>query len=113
MDYMSRDEIAEWRPDKPDTPEGMLARARHRMESTGQWRKGQPMGRRFAAGCVALEITQRCNLDCTLCYLSETSEAVRDLPLAELFRRIDLIHRVYGRNCDVQVTGGDPTLRRR
>jgi 7,8-dihydro-6-hydroxymethylpterin dimethyltransferase len=113
MDYLSRDEIAEWRPDRPDTPQGMLARARHRMESTGQWRKGQPMGRRFAAGCVALEITQRCNLDCTLCYLSETSEAVRDLPLAELFRRIDLIHAVYGRNCDVQVTGGDPTLRRR
>ena len=113
MDYMSRDEIAAWRPDRPGTPEGMLARARHRMENTGQWRKGQPMGRRFAAGCVALEITQRCNLDCTLCYLSEASEAVLDLPVAELFRRIDLIHAYYGRNCDVQVTGGDPTLRRR
>ncbi|HEX9489807.1 MAG TPA: radical SAM protein [Stellaceae bacterium] len=113
MDYMSRDEIAAWRPDAPDTARTALARARRRMEATGQWRKGQPMGRRFAAGCVALEITQRCNLDCTLCYLSETSEAVLDLPLAEVFRRIDLIHSFYGRNCDVQVTGGDPTLRRR
>jgi len=113
MAYLTRDEIAEWQPDRPDTPEGMLARARRRMETTGQWRKGQPMGRRFAAGCVALEITQRCNLDCTLCYLSEMSEAVLDPPLAEVFRRIDLIHAFYGRNCDVQVTGGDPTLRRR
>lgn len=28
-------------------------------------------------GWVTLEITQRCNLDCTLCYLSENSEAVK------------------------------------
>ena len=31
----------------------------------------QVLGRRSTVGCVALEITQRCNLDCTLCYLSE------------------------------------------
>src|SRR5216683_1444612 len=106
-------DIGAWRLDGSDGAEVALARARRRMEATGQWRKGQPMGRRFAAGCVALEITQRCNLDCTLCYLSEMSEAVLDPPLAEVFRRIDLIHAFYGRNCDVQVTGGDPTLRRR
>ncbi len=111
--YMTRDEIAAWQPDRPDAAESALARARRRMEATGQWRKGQPMGRRFAVACVALEITQRCNLDCTLCYLSETSEAVLDAPLAEIFRRIDLIHAIYGSNCDVQVTGGDPTLRKR
>jgi pyruvate-formate lyase-activating enzyme len=113
MDYLTRDEITAWQPDRPDPAESALARARRRMEATGQWRKGQPMGRRFAVACVALEITQRCNLDCTLCYLSETSEAVLDIPLAEIFRRIDLIHAIYGSNCDVQVTGGDPTLRRR
>ena len=71
------------------------------------------MGSRWPIGCVALEITQRCNLDCTLCYLSEHSEAVKDIPLEEVFRRIDLIHEHYGRNTDVQITGGDPTLRRR
>ena len=110
---MIRDEIAAWRPDRPDAGESALLRARRRMEATGQWRKGQPMGRRFAVACVALEITQRCNLDCTLCYLSESSEAVLDVPLAEIFRRVDLIHAIYGSNCDVQVTGGDPTLRKR
>src|SRR5258708_37228070 len=83
------------------------------MTAGGQWSGAQLIGRAVPIGCVALEITQRCNLDCTLCYLSETSEAVLDLPLAEVFRRIDLIHSFYGRNCDVQVTGGDPTLRRR
>ncbi|MGZ5431162.1 MAG: hypothetical protein ACXWEX_07135, partial [Thermoanaerobaculia bacterium] len=36
----------------------------------------QAIGRRYTIGCVAVEITQRCNLDCTLCYLSESSEKV-------------------------------------
>jgi hypothetical protein len=62
---------------------------------------------------VSLEITQRCNLDCTLCYLSDSAEAVRDIPLPELFRRIDDIATQYGPNTDVQISGGDPTLRER
>ena len=62
---------------------------------------------------MALEITQRCNLDCTLCYLSDSAEAIKDIPLAEVFRRIDMIRDWYGANTDVQVTGGDPTLRPR
>lgn len=73
----------------------------------------QIAGTHFAIGCVALEITQRCNLDCTACYLSDYSEAVRDLPIEEVFRRIDLIALHYGPNTNVQVTGGDPTLRNR
>src|SRR5262245_8665833 len=73
----------------------------------------QVLGRRSTIGCVALEITQRCNLDCTLCYLSENSESVKDLPLEVLFQRIDRIREIYGPGVGVQVTGGDPTLRRR
>ena len=60
-----------------------------RMQTTGQWSDRQAAGRRWSIGCVSLEITQRCNLDCTLCYLSESAEAIRDLPLDEVFRRID------------------------
>ncbi len=86
---------------------------RARMQRTGQWQPQQMAGRRWAVACVCLEITQRCNLDCTLCYLSENSEAVRDLPLEEIFRRIDMIVRYYGPGTDVQVSGGEPTLRRR
>lgn len=90
-----------------------LAHARERMRAAGQWHPWQAIGRRYAIGCVALEITQRCNLDCTLCYLSESAEALHDLPLEEVFRRIDSIRAHYGPGTDVQVTGGDPTLRRR
>ena len=58
----------------------------------------QVLGRRSTVGCVALEITQRCNLDCTLCYLSESSESVKDVPLEVLFERASTgSGRRYGR----------------
>lgn len=90
-----------------------LERIATRMRSTGQWTPAQAAGRRWTIGCVSLEITQRCNLDCTLCYLSDTAEAVRDIPLEDLFRRIDEIAVQFGPNTDVQISGGDPTLRDR
>jgi 7,8-dihydro-6-hydroxymethylpterin dimethyltransferase len=84
-----------------------------RMQHAGQWHPAQAAGRRWTIGCVSLEITQRCNLDCTLCYLSDTAEAIRDVPLETLFRRIDEIAVEFGPNTDVQISGGDPTLRDR
>jgi molybdenum cofactor biosynthesis enzyme MoaA len=111
---MTPDEVRAVQPAaRPIDHGAALAEARQRMVATGQWTASQFMGRRWPIGCVALEITQRCNLDCTACYLSEHSEAVKDLPLAEVFRRIDMIFDHYGPNTDVQVTGGDPTLRKR
>ena len=107
-------QIKAWKPDQlPDDGLTPLVRARHRMEAAKQWAPWQLIGRRMAIGCVALEITQRCNLDCSYCYLSESSEALKDIPIEEVFRRIDMIHAHYGPNTDVQVTGGDPTLRAR
>lgn len=114
MPHLTRQEIDVFEPDAHPGP-GLAAldQARRAIEGAGYWNANQQMGRRWPIGCVALEITQRCNLDCALCYLSENSEAVHDLPLEEVFRRIELIHRYYGRNTDVQITGGDPTLRKR
>ena len=112
--YLDAAGISAIAPDGPPLGRsGALASARSAMQATDCWRPGQQMGQRWPIACVALEITQRCNLDCTLCYLSEHSEAVHDVPLAEVFRRIDTIGHYYGRGVDVQVTGGDPTLRRR
>lgn len=112
--FLSAGELAAIRP-KPvgRGRDSALEAARQAMRDTGCWRPGQQMGQRWPVACVALEITQRCNLDCTLCYLSEHSEAVQDLPLPEVFRRIDAIAEHYGSGVDVQVTGGDPTLRKR
>jgi hypothetical protein len=111
---MTPAEIDAYRPDLPVLDRAAaLQRAREAMVATGQWRPSQVLGRRWTIGCVALEITQRCNLDCTLCYLSEQAEAVRDVPLEEIWRRIELIRATYGVGTNVQITGGDPTLRDR
>jgi pyruvate-formate lyase-activating enzyme len=92
--------------------EALLRRSWERLDP--QFRTpNQVLGRRSTVGCVALEITQRCNLDCTLCYLSESSESIKDLPLAAIYERIEAIRETYGPGVGVQVTGGDPTLRRR
>ncbi len=72
----------------------------------------QVLGRLQTIGCVAVEITQKCNLDCTLCYLSEHSQQVADIPIEEVFRRLDDVLRHYGKGTHVQITGGDPTLRK-
>ena len=90
-----------------------LGDMRARMQRNGQWQAPQMAGRRWPVACVSLEVTQRCNLDCTLCYLSESAEAVRDFPLEEIYRRIEVIVQHYGPGTDVQVSGGEPTLRRR
>ena len=78
----------------------------------GVYTPNQVLGRTLAIGCTAVEITQRCNLDCTLCYLSERSEEVRDIPLEEVFNRLDRIRDEFGPDTSVQITGGDPTLRK-
>jgi len=107
---LSRAEIMAAMP-LPTPPDDPIAAACRRMRGTEQWHPRQSLGRRFAIGCVALEVTQRCNLDCTLCYLSEHAEAMRDLPLDELLRRVARIRTDFGRHTEVQVTGGEPTLR--
>ena len=87
---------------------------RHTQKRMGEhFTPNQLLGRTHTIGCVAVEITQKCNLDCTLCYLSEHSQAVRDIPIQEVFKRLDNVLRHYGPGTSVQITGGDPTLRKR
>lgn len=73
--------------------------------------KNQVLGIKRTIGCVALEVTQRCNLDCSICYLSENSESTPDIPLETIFARARRIREQYGPGTNVQITGGDPTLR--
>ncbi|MGH8789639.1 MAG: radical SAM protein [Cupriavidus necator] len=114
MHFMSREEVEACKPEVwPQSPAEAMSHARAIMAEQGLAQANQQMGQRWPIGCVALEITQRCNLDCTLCYLSENSEAVKDIPLDEVMARVHSIFRAYGRNTDVQVTGGEPTLRKR
>jgi len=88
----------------------LMSKTRTRMGE--HYTANQVLGRTQTIGCVAVEITQRCNLDCTLCYLSEHSQAVQDIPIEEVFRRLDDVITHYGIGTHVQITGGDPTLRK-
>ena len=111
--FLSPDQIDAWHPlpsrnGVGDSTEGL----RQALIDYDLWTPSQVAGRNFAIGCVSLEVTQRCNLDCSLCYLSDMAEAVHDLPLIEIFRRIDVIADQFGEGTDVQISGGDPTLRK-
>lgn len=111
-DYLTPADVAAWpTAETPCAGNDRFAPLRSAMVRNGLDGPTQIAGRHFPMGCVALEITQRCNLDCSACYLSDLSEAVRDLPLTEILRRIDLIAAHYGPRTNVQITGGDPTLR--
>lgn len=113
-DNLDKSEIANWPiPSRPNIGDDLKVPLNRAMMETGLDHPLQVAGHHFSIGCVALEITQRCNLDCSACYLSDYSEAVKDLPLDEIVRRIDAIADYYGPNTNVQVTGGDPTLRRK
>ena len=113
MAYMTREAIAQYSPDRlPSSNAEARERSTRTLARLNLAGPNQQSGQRWGIGCVALEITQRCNLDCTLCYLSENSEAGQDLPIEEIFRRIDLIYAHFGPNTDVQITGGEPTLRK-
>jgi len=92
------------------TADALLARTRARMADIDT--PNQVLGRTQTIGCVAVEITQKCNLDCTLCYLSEHSQQVQDVPLPEVYRRLDDVLANFGPGTHVQITGGDPTLRK-
>ena len=112
-EFLTPDEIAAWRPQAPPETNTYSDHLGIAIDHHGLDTPAQVAGYHFPIGCVALEITQRCNLDCSACYLSDLSEAVLDLPLVEIIRRIDQIAAYYGPHTNVQITGGDPTLRKR
>ncbi|WP_372570617.1 radical SAM protein [Ruegeria jejuensis] len=85
---------------------------REGLQNCGEYGASQTAGRFYPIACVALEVTQRCNLDCTLCYLSDRAEMTYDPPLSVLFARLATIHSHYGPGVSVQLSGGDPTLRK-
>lgn len=111
--YLTPEEIKKFYPAgaRPQNPNDLAQPLRDGILKAEQMHKGQMAGNNFPIACVALEITQRCNLDCTLCYLSDLAEAIEDVPLFEIKRRIKQIYGHYGAYTNIQITGGDPTLR--
>lgn len=60
--------------------------------------------------CVLLEVTQRCNLECPLCFASSRKNSQTDPPLGKItqwFKRLQDTQT----NLNIQLSGGEPTVR--
>ena len=60
--------------------------------------------------CVLLELTNRCNLSCPVCFASAGEQKPHDLPLEEIGKQYDLLME-HGGPFNIQLSGGEPTLR--
>lgn len=60
--------------------------------------------------CVLLELTNRCNLNCPVCFASAGEGEPRDLTLEEIARQYDMLME-RGGPFNIQLSGGEPTLR--
>lgn len=60
--------------------------------------------------CVLLEVTQRCNLNCPICFASAGEMAGEDISLEALGEQMDFLME-HGGPFNLQLSGGEPTMR--
>ena len=60
--------------------------------------------------CVLLELTNRCNLSCPVCFASAGEQTPHDLSLEEISAQYDMLMQ-RGGPFNIQLSGGEPTLR--
>ena len=70
-----------------------------------------PFPLRKPAGLAILEVTERCNLTCPMCY-AYSSPSERDYSLAEIEKRLDQLIEVEGKGISLQISGGEPSVRK-
>lgn len=59
--------------------------------------------------CVLLELTNRCNLRCPVCFASAGEQTPHDLSVEEIGKQFDLLME-HGGPFNIQLSGGEPTL---
>ena len=70
-----------------------------------------PFPLRKPAGLAILEVTERCNLTCPMCY-AYSSPSERDYSLEEIELRLDQLIAVEGKGISLQISGGEPSVRK-
>jgi hypothetical protein len=58
-----------------------------------------------------VEVTNRCNMDCPVCF-SDANNPAHDVPMAEVRRRLERLLAVTGQPIPIQISGGEPTVRK-
>src|SRR6266436_8544651 len=70
-----------------------------------------PFPLRKPAGLAIVEITERCNLTCPMCY-AYSSPSERDYSLEEIETRLDQLIAEEGKGISLQISGGEPSVRK-
>ena len=70
-----------------------------------------PFPLRKPAGLAILEVTERCNLTCPMCY-AYSSPSERDYTLEEIETRLDQLIAIEGKGISLQISGGEPSVRK-
>lgn len=70
-----------------------------------------PFPLRKPAGLAIVEVTERCNLTCPMCY-AYSSPAERDYTLEEIEMRLDQLIAIEGKGISLQLSGGEPSVRK-
>ena len=60
--------------------------------------------------CMLLELTNRCNLRCPVCFASAGENEPKDLSLEEIEKQYDFL-MAHGGPFNIQLSGGEPTVR--
>ena len=60
--------------------------------------------------CVLLELTNRCNLHCPVCFADAGNKQPKDLSLDEIEKQYDFL-MAHGGPFNIQLSGGEPTMR--
>ena len=60
--------------------------------------------------CMLLELTNRCNLRCPVCFAAAGEKAPRDLSIKEIEKQYDFLMS-HGGPFNIQLSGGEPTVR--
>lgn len=72
-------------------------------------RFGQFTGGRSRPMMAMVEITNRCNMDCPVCF-SDANNPAHDVPFDEVRRRLERLLAVTGTPVPIQISGGEPTI---
>ena len=70
-----------------------------------------PFPLRKPAGLAIVEVTERCNLTCPMCY-AYSSPSERDYTLEEIEMRLDQLIAIEGKGISLQLSGGEPSVRK-
>ena len=60
--------------------------------------------------CMLLELTNRCDLRCPVCFAAAGEKPPRDLSMSEIGRQYDFL-MAHGGPFNIQLSGGEPTVR--